>query len=546
MAITQISQITARKGLQIDLPQLAGAELGWSIDSRRLWIGNGEISEGAPVIGNTEILTEFSDILAVPVAYTFKGEAAGYIAQTGPTPGDPIKQSIQSWMDQWVSVKDFGATGNGVTDDTAAINRALFQIYCVDVNPQIRRAIFFPAGVYRVTSSIKIPPYATLYGDGIESSIIQMDIIRTLIPVARTADSNQYTGPNMGAGGAISPRQITISDMSFVNLNTSSDVFLFENVVDCRLNSVNFQGALVASQLNILSPFTAAIRFSSTPAITTSNINFKECQFSGTTYGFNTAQPTTGIEQLVQGVSIDSCSFDMLHQGVVIGMGADTTNSASGFRITNNVFNSIYAQGILIGTAQLNASGYNIFYDVGNQLLGLQNPCYAIIEFRSDNNISVGDMFARTDAYSGIADPGTSFPRVLLNDSTSIAITNSAQIAVGTYIRQSGQIAELLDNTTSPSTVTSVGGTQLAVNTALVNAFTIDYSIVRGAASRIGTLTVTPKWVSTSPTWSDDFVESSDLGVTFSVVQPADVIYVQYTTSSTSYDGSMTYSIKHL
>jgi hypothetical protein len=334
--------------------------------------------------------------------------------------------------------------------------------------------------------------------------------------------------------------------MSFVNLNTSSDVFLFENVVDCRLNSVNFQGALVASQLNILSPFTAAIRFSSTPAITTSNINFKECQFSGTTYGFNTAQPTTGIEQLVQGVSIDSCSFDMLHQGVVIGMGADTTNSASGFRITNNVFNSIYAQGILIGTAQLNASGYNIFYDVGNQLLGLQNPCYAIIEFRSDNNISVGDMFARTDAYSGIADPGTSFPRVLLNDSTSIAITNSAQIAVGTYIRQSGQIAELLDNTTSPSTVTSVGGTQLAVNTALVNAFTIDYSIVRGAASRIGTLTVTPKWVSTSPTWSDDFVESSDLGVTFSVVQPADVIYVQYTTSSTSYDGSMTYSIKHL
>ncbi len=62
MAIVQISQITNRKGLQIDLPQLAGAELGWSTDERRLFIGNGTLVDGAPVIGNTEILTEFSQI----------------------------------------------------------------------------------------------------------------------------------------------------------------------------------------------------------------------------------------------------------------------------------------------------------------------------------------------------------------------------------------------------------------------------------------------------------------------------------------------------
>lgn len=62
MAIVQISQITNRKGLAVDLPQLAGAELGWSTDSRQLFIGNGTLADGAPVIGNTEILTEFSDI----------------------------------------------------------------------------------------------------------------------------------------------------------------------------------------------------------------------------------------------------------------------------------------------------------------------------------------------------------------------------------------------------------------------------------------------------------------------------------------------------
>lgn len=66
MAIVQISQITNRKGLQENLPQLAGAELGWSVDTRRLYIGNGTLEEGAPVIGNTEILTEFSEIIPPP------------------------------------------------------------------------------------------------------------------------------------------------------------------------------------------------------------------------------------------------------------------------------------------------------------------------------------------------------------------------------------------------------------------------------------------------------------------------------------------------
>ena len=66
MAIVQISRITNRKGLQENLPQLAGAELGWSCDERRLFIGNGTLQEGAPVIGNTEILTEFSEIVPPP------------------------------------------------------------------------------------------------------------------------------------------------------------------------------------------------------------------------------------------------------------------------------------------------------------------------------------------------------------------------------------------------------------------------------------------------------------------------------------------------
>jgi hypothetical protein len=76
MAIVQISQITNRKGYDSNLPQLAGAEFGWSTDTRQLYIGNGTLEEGAPIIGNTEILTEFSDLTPVPTTVTLVDNSA--------------------------------------------------------------------------------------------------------------------------------------------------------------------------------------------------------------------------------------------------------------------------------------------------------------------------------------------------------------------------------------------------------------------------------------------------------------------------------------
>jgi len=60
MAVIQISRIQHRRGLQADLPNLASAELGWSVDTRKLYIGNGTIGEGAPSLGKTEVLTQYS------------------------------------------------------------------------------------------------------------------------------------------------------------------------------------------------------------------------------------------------------------------------------------------------------------------------------------------------------------------------------------------------------------------------------------------------------------------------------------------------------
>jgi len=329
VAIVQISRITNRKGLQVDLPQLAGAELGWSVDDRRLFIGNGTIQEGAPVVGNTEILTEFSDILAFQTTYTYKGEAAGYTVQTGPSANTPVSQSLQSWMDQWASVKDFGAVGDGLTDDTDAINRALYQLYCRETNASIRRSLFFPAGIYLVNQTILIPSYATLIGEGADNSVIKMIVTEDSSLkgyVARTTDSLQQTGNNIGNNGAITPRFITVEKLGFETQDPNVDVFLVEEADNCSFTNVNFIGPLTTSNLTTDADNISCIRFNSSPSLVCQNIVFDQCAFTGTTYALNT-------DEQIAGVTVCNSKFDVLFQAVVLGDGSPILGGPTGTRM---------------------------------------------------------------------------------------------------------------------------------------------------------------------------------------------------------------------
>jgi hypothetical protein len=532
LAIVQISQITNRKGLQADLPQLAGAELGWSTDERRLFIGNGTLAEGAPVVGNTEILTEFSDILILPTAYTYKGQAAGYTVQTGPTPSTPISLSLQSWLDQFATVKDFGATGDGVTDDTDAINRALNQLYCIQVNPQVRRSLFFPAGVYRITGTILIPPYATLYGEGQFNSVISLDNNgdSTLVDyVARTTDSLQQTGASIGTNGAIVPQAVTISNLGFQTTDPTADVFLIQDAVNCRFQDVGFNGPLTQGDLTLLpDPLTAGVRFASTTSLVCSEIVFDQCTFDGIVYGVDT-------DQQIQGVTITNSKFNTLRKGVILGTGTVVNGGPTGVRITSNIFDNIYAEGIVFGDVSLNASGQNIFYNVGNHFQLSTLPETSIISILGNNNISISDMFERSDVSA------ETYSRINLNNTVSIATTNGSQLAVGTYVRDSGLSATVVDNTTD--------STIISVNSNEIRAFSVNYTILRGVTYRTGVvMTASDAPDSTAPlSFVDDYVENAPTGVILNVVQSGNTVQVQYTSNfQFGLDGTITYSVTHL
>lgn len=591
MAIVQISRITQRKGLAQDLPQpLAGAELGWATDTRRLYIGNGTTQEGAPVVGNTEVLTEFSDILSYTTEYTYQGESAGYAVQTGTSSSTPVSQSLQSRLDSLAIITDFGATGDGVTDVTANINNALYQLYCRQINSQIRRSLYFPAGTYIISDTLNIPPYCNLYGDGPESTIISFYVqtwtstiayasgvlvkngtsyyrsaaavpagtaisntlywTATTLPsyIFRTADSLQQTGANIGSNGASQPGFLEISKMKFTT-NMVHDGCYLEAAQDCEFESVNISGPETTGSLTADTNATACVRFNTTASYVCSNIEWNHCSFYGMVWGVNTDEP-------IEGVTFGNCAFDTLYQGVYLGNSSAPAVGPTGFRIVQNNFDNIYAEGISIVNVGMNCSAYNAFYDVGNYFLGTTNPSTPVIDINGTNNVSIGDMFERTTQYSTAL-----LPRIKLNNLNGIALGMNVsnitfyqagtspgvpynyanQLAVGTYQRMAGITDILANNISSARTL-------LTFDAVYIRAVRIDYTIVRDSAVRTGTYIIVSGTdaAGTNLQGSDSGVQNSAPGQTFSVSEAAGVVSWKYVTTNTGSAGTIYYSVTKL
>ncbi len=444
-------------------------------------------------------------------------------------------------------------------DVTAAINRALYQIYCRQTNTQIRRSLFFPAGTYLVTGTILVPPFAQLYGEGSDSSIISFQVNNwvTLTPYAsgvmvyytvngnyyrsksvvpaedpaspgspiaptnttyweqqdlpeyviQTADSLQQTGVSIGTNGALPPQNIEMINMAVKTANQGNGTTVLHNVclVDrtsqVSFEQVNFQGPFTTADGNTELDALACVHFNSSPSLPCVQINFSGCKFSGATYGIMT-------DNVIKGCTISGGYFDTLFQGIML----DT--EPTGVRIVENIFDNIYHEAIVITGATLNASAYNIFYDVGNIFLGIVTR--PVIDIDADNNISVGDLFERTTADS------VSHPRIALNNTGSVVLgmnirgisyiidgaandTIANQMQLGEYTRTTGVADVLTDATTEDLFVVNTGLSDPIV------AFNIDYTITRSTSYRSGTMSIVS---GTGFTYSDDYSENSSTGIT--------------------------------
>lgn len=77
--------------------------------------------------------------------------------------GSVTRRSISDRFADTVNVKDFGAVGNGVADDTGAINAAV---------QSGAKKVHMPAGTYKILGTINVPSGVSLTGDGITATVL--------------------------------------------------------------------------------------------------------------------------------------------------------------------------------------------------------------------------------------------------------------------------------------------------------------------------------------------------------------------------------------
>jgi hypothetical protein len=124
--------------------------------------------------------------------YAFPNDALNVIYTPPFTNG--VAETVSAKLSQNVSVKDFGATGDGTTDDTAAIQAAINAFKPADGStPTIGNFIYFPKGIYLVSSTISTYSGITLYGIGKASTLKQKTgLTGSLFNLASVDGSGQY------------------------------------------------------------------------------------------------------------------------------------------------------------------------------------------------------------------------------------------------------------------------------------------------------------------------------------------------------------------
>jgi hypothetical protein len=388
MAIVQVSRIQQRRGRKLagtGFPQLASGEIGWAVDTQELYIGNGSVSEGAPYVGNTKILTEHDNLLDIVNLYQYKRGTPSI--QTGDFPSSPVQRTLQERLDDVVSVASFGVLPNGF-DVTVDLQRAIDQLFLnisTKTNISSRTVLYFEPGEYIISEEIKIPPFAHLIGAGIDSTIIRFQGSEDF-GAFRLVDGDSTPGNYISfesMSNATRPRFIHIEGMT-IKTDRLSPILFLDNTETSTFERVKFEGVYV-NGVPVTNDAAAVYIRGASSVFRSENVHFNSCVFSNTGFGVFSVCDHAYIH-------FNDCKFYQLYDAINIGGDFD---GAVGTTVTNCWFDLIDRYGYWVKLGYANISSNNQYINVGNDNQNYANAIYPIIRFDTDNNQSLNDYFER-------------------------------------------------------------------------------------------------------------------------------------------------------
>jgi hypothetical protein len=431
MAVVQISRIQIRRGKSqsgTGFPQLASGELAWAVDSQELYIGNGSVAEGAPAVGNTKIITELDlgvngNILNL-LEYIYKISDTGI--QTGPNSNTPITRYIQERLDDQVTLADFidpQQLGNGTTDVTADIQRAIFQLY---LNANITKAsdigafqatknrvvLILPPGEYKITSTLYIPSYATLAGAGADKTKILHSGTGPVIQFINDSSTPTVIDTLGNTLGVTQPRNIIMTGMTIKTTSATATAFQMDAVKDSVFDNINIEGGWVGA----LSNTSRGIWLRAVSDIVTCERNiFRNITISGFSYAVYTKQDILNNQ-------FDNLYITSVKMGFVLGGDITIPDIANGSAvgeqygprqttITNVQFDGVKQYAVLLYYGTGNSITDVQLNNVGNEgTNGHSQATYPQIYIgtpgNSTKNILSDRSFGNEDSGGDLANPG--------------------------------------------------------------------------------------------------------------------------------------------
>lgn len=437
MAVVSISRIQIRRGKANEgtgFPQLASGELGWAIDTQELYIGNGSVAEGAPAVGNTKVLTqkdfdsEGSVLNLIQYIYKY-GDLA---IQTGVTSTNPTSRYIQDRLADRVSTADFGTQGNGVDDDTVALQRAINQLFLnttkassdIPAGVSARVLLELIPGIYNISSTIYIPSYASLVGPGSGKTIINFTGTGPVFRFVNDTSTPGFPSNINTTTGLNQPRSILLKGLTIATTSATNSGLQLDAVKDSTFEDLKITGnwgGVYNSSNNgmILQAFS--------DIVTCENNIFKDVYISG----FSRA---VFSKQDILNNYFENCYITDAQQGVVLGLGySGSTGEVYGPRetyITKCKFNNIKQQAVYIAWGTNNTVTDCVFKNVGDNGGGYSMAQYPQVYFDVAGNTVLNN---RSDRNRDLSRSNLTVPYVpeVAGQSVTYSLYGTSQFTIG-------------------------------------------------------------------------------------------------------------------
>ena len=393
MAVIQISKIQLRRGREQEegIPQLASGELAWAVDTQKLFIGNGAVSEGSPQVGNTRILTEKDNIFELAQDYQYRENDTSI--QTGLTTNYPVLRTLQQRLDEKVTNEEYGIYPNGL-DQAANIQNAIDNLF---LNPayitrnNLRVTLEFLPGTYLISTTIFLPSNVTIVGAGIDKTVFQFTGLSQ--PVFRFINdsSTKTVRSTISSTTYINqPKNILLKGFTVTTGDPSVNGFKIDAVRDSIFEDIRIDGSYGDSGSNQSRGLDISALSS---VVTTQRNQFVRMRFDGMKFSVHSKYD-------IRDNVFSNCEFINGYIGVLFGLDANLSSDGEEYGPRNNIisgcmFTNIDRQGIFVVNGYGNRSVTNNFINVGNDGGGNQNNETAIIRFDTNGNSSSDDIFDR-------------------------------------------------------------------------------------------------------------------------------------------------------